>query len=429
MVDPIKANRDNYALQLDMLQVMARRDLLALWSGDPGESWHNKTIALNEMYPEIVHDYGLQAAAAAADYVFIQRSLDDELSLLAYPDLAEPADRKQALAGLNWALKDVRREQTEQDLQAARVKAEKVLTRLVLQPARDTVYYNAEKAGARFLVMPSPRACAFCLMLASRGAVYHDKDRVGGWHDGCRCIGIEGNPRDERTWPRINRELQDAWYEKEHAPGSEHYVQKKTAQRIKYKTAGPKDAQKHKPSDHAPRDYSREDLHRWEYYLEHHKHKLRELREFPNIPGVEIPPEKSRTATLSTGEVIDVPSTRQFAGHVMYGWKQSSTHLEMFTLDKSKGHMAGSRKKGKAFPGSWKDQDVVDNIYAALDTDATWHLDRRGDGLQRVFKVVGIDGVPVKVQFYRSNSGVSYGMTAFPPDDKQRGGKNGTSAK
>ena len=47
MEDLIKANRDHYALALDTLQVMARRDLLAMWSGDPGESWHNKTIRLN----------------------------------------------------------------------------------------------------------------------------------------------------------------------------------------------------------------------------------------------------------------------------------------------------------------------------------------------------------------------------------------------
>lgn len=419
MKDLIKANRDHYALALDTLQVMARRDLLALWSGDPGESWHNKTIRLNEMYPEIVQDYGLQAAAAAADYVFIQRSLDDELSLLAYPDLAEPVDRKQALAGLNWALKDVRREQAEQDLQAARVKAEKVLTRLVLQPARDTVYYNAEKAGARFLVMPSPRACAFCLMLASRGAVYHDKDRVGGWHDGCRCIGIEGNPRDERTWPKITKELQDAWYEKEKVPGSENYVKAKVANAITYKTRGSKEAQRHKPSGHAPRDYSREDLHRWEYYLEHHKHKLRELREFPYIRGIEIPPERSRRAVLPAGEVIDVPSTRQFAGHVLYGWRQDSTHLEMFTMNKSKGHTAASTKRGAAFPARWTDQDVVNNIYAALDADQPWQTDIRTDGARRVFKIAEIDGAPIKVQFYRSDSGVSYGMTAFPPDDKQ----------
>ena len=417
MVDPIKANRDNYALQLDMLQVMARRDLLALWSGDPGESWHSKTIALNEMYPEIVHDYGLQAAAAAADYVFIQRSLDDELSLLAYPDLAEPVDRKQALAGLNWALKDVRREQTEQELQAARVKAEKVLTRLVLQPARDTVYYNAEKAGARFLVMPSPRACAFCLMLASRGAVYHDKDRVGGWHDGCRCIGIEGNPRDERTWPRINRELEHAWYEKNDEPGVEEFINN-----VK-KFKPPKPKHKEQVDNHPKDDYSvsQLDMKRWEYLIRNRRRELREHREFPALSHLQIPPSRDRSATLTNGDVLQIPPTHQFVGHVLYGWRSDMTTLEMFTKDYALGHTSQStRANAGKFPArlhgkKLEDQHIVDMIHAALDAPGEWTVEpRKWKGDTSIYRTVLVDGYPVKTQFFLLPTGATVGLTSYP---------------
>jgi hypothetical protein len=62
--------------------------------------------------------------------------------------------------------------------------------RLVLDTGRQTVIDNAErdrkaKGWAR---VPEPGACSFCLMLATRGAVYRS-EASGGFktHDNCRC--------------------------------------------------------------------------------------------------------------------------------------------------------------------------------------------------------------------------------------------------
>jgi hypothetical protein len=62
--------------------------------------------------------------------------------------------------------------------------------RLVLDAGRNTVIDNAErdrkaKGWAR---IPEPGACSFCLMLATRGAVYRS-EASGGFktHDNCRC--------------------------------------------------------------------------------------------------------------------------------------------------------------------------------------------------------------------------------------------------
>ena len=58
-----------------------------------------------------------------------------------------------------------------------------------LQPGRDTVMQAAHKDKAAYARIPEPNACKFCLMLASRGFVY-SKDTAGDskkFHGKCRC--------------------------------------------------------------------------------------------------------------------------------------------------------------------------------------------------------------------------------------------------
>ena len=67
-------------------------------------------------------------------------------------------------------------------------------------------------------------ACTFCLLLASRGAVY-SRDTVllteagKKYHDNCRCLGIEvQTPAD---LPRINQELEQIYIKSGRYPGSD----------------------------------------------------------------------------------------------------------------------------------------------------------------------------------------------------------------
>ena len=73
-----------------------------------------------------------------------------------------------------------------------------------------------------------PKACAFCLMLASRGAVYHSDEsasRVTGgargrtrgtqlkgdaYHDDCRCFAVPVFDGDQGL-PELNRKMSEAW--------------------------------------------------------------------------------------------------------------------------------------------------------------------------------------------------------------------------
>lgn len=72
--------------------------------------------------------------------------------------------------------------------------------------------------GARFARVPTGfDTCTFCLMLASRGAVYHSRKTAGEWrhfHRNCDCKvvpGFENNPLAELVEGVKPRELYDLW--------------------------------------------------------------------------------------------------------------------------------------------------------------------------------------------------------------------------
>lgn len=63
----------------------------------------------------------------------------------------------------------------------------------VKQPGRDTMASNATREGVRFARVPSgSKTCSWCLILASRDAVYLSKKSAGGdghkYHGKCDCV-------------------------------------------------------------------------------------------------------------------------------------------------------------------------------------------------------------------------------------------------
>lgn len=123
---------------------------------------------------------------------------------------------EQASASFGWAMRKVQAtaDTTEKavELQLAQMKLDGILSRLVTKPGTDTVVWNVLRDGTAFARVPEPGACSFCLMLASRGAVYTRETvgRVNRFHDHCRCLGIECR-RDGSNLPRINRDLEREW--------------------------------------------------------------------------------------------------------------------------------------------------------------------------------------------------------------------------
>lgn len=227
------------------------------------------------------------------------------------------------------------------------------------RPARQTVASNIAD-GMKFARIPEPGACNWCLMLASRGAVY-SKDSVGmtratRFHDHCRCIGMEVS--DSAPLPSVNRELEAAWQEA------------------------------------TTNSLDQAEMYRdWKNLLDRRSKVLQSRVEFPSIPGVEIPKyrgEPVRTVTLPSGETLDVPlpSLHQVPGHVLYGWttappwgrKQQRVRYRRpgdYSMDNRFGHKAGSTSAGTKFSADWSDQQIVNSIRDTLE-DGTIAVERSG---------------------------------------------------
>lgn len=205
------SEREDFALALEYLRLLAQQRFGEFWRA--GGEGRLSRLEVRDAFAELAVEFGEQAAAAAVDYLVLSRSLDDDLAGLSLPDRADPVGFGQALASYDWAL-NTSVEAGVFDAVGARAKLDGVLARVVSGQASDTVALNVLRDGTAYARVPEVGACGFCLMLASRGAVYSAETvgAVNKFHDNCRCLGIEVR-RDGSDLPRINRDLQELWQE------------------------------------------------------------------------------------------------------------------------------------------------------------------------------------------------------------------------
>ncbi|MFE9955843.1 hypothetical protein [Micromonospora sp. NPDC005299] len=160
--------------------------LLSLLTGDV------PVAEMESFTADLVATYGDAAALAAADWY-------DELRLAAdvpgrfRARMADPPPEGQAAAVARWAVGPLFGGQP--DPQQALANLSGGVQRLVLQPGRQTIAdsVDLDPADARWARVPSgATTCAFCRLLASRGAVYHSEEDAGGlansYHSKCDCV-------------------------------------------------------------------------------------------------------------------------------------------------------------------------------------------------------------------------------------------------
>ena len=89
---------------------------------------------------------------------------------------------------------------------------------LVKQPARDLMEHSSTASGVAWARIPSGKTtCAFCLMLAGRGAVYHTAEKAGDlgnkFHAHCDCQIVP--IKDPSDWPEHYdpKPLEDLYYQ------------------------------------------------------------------------------------------------------------------------------------------------------------------------------------------------------------------------
>jgi hypothetical protein len=150
----------------------------------------------------VVDQYAQASAALGADFYDGQRADAGVPGSFAVP-VADPPPEEKTEASLRWAVKDVwerdleqatpaQREPLEVRLVQAEKKAELVAQKLVADTGRGTVLEAVQRdrqatAWARSAALG---ACAFCRLLAARGAVYKRDTVDFRAHDGCHCMTV-----------------------------------------------------------------------------------------------------------------------------------------------------------------------------------------------------------------------------------------------
>ena len=156
---------------------LAMRDLERVWRSLDLSDPYAAARALERVWAELIGLYGEVTATLAAD------RFEDLTGLPAV--MVRPVDPERAEARMRWAVGPL----FDGDGDAwARLAL--LVDELVKQPGRSTMIRSAREHGIRYARVPVGDTCAFCLMLASRGAVYASAASAGDgrkFHGDCDC--------------------------------------------------------------------------------------------------------------------------------------------------------------------------------------------------------------------------------------------------
>lgn len=175
------------------LVLLAQRDLTSFWESlNTGGAPDLVREALLAFFPELLTAYGDTAAVLGADFYDMLRNVPPSASSFRAV-LAQPVPAGQAEGAARWALGPLFL--SEPDPAAALARLSGATQRLVLQPGRDSIFRSAANDPVRTAIARVPSGattCKFCVMLASRGAVYSSDRAAGGdgntYHDKCDCV-------------------------------------------------------------------------------------------------------------------------------------------------------------------------------------------------------------------------------------------------
>ena len=201
-----------YGAAQDDVVALAHADLTAWWAELDVSDARAATAALESFMADLVAAYGEVAAGLAADFYDDLREQAPAANAFR-ARLADPAPVPQIEAAARWATGPLF---GGDGPNAARDHAAGAVQRLVQQAGRDTIAENAARDPARPGWARSLRGkgCAFCRLLAGRGAVYASARSAGEhkkFHDHCKCVATpvwpgQGLPYDadalEREYAR-----------------------------------------------------------------------------------------------------------------------------------------------------------------------------------------------------------------------------------
>lgn len=164
------------------IEGLVTRDLRQIWSALDLSNPAAARDLLLEVTPLLVVRYGQVAATVAADF------FEDVAKVAA---MVPVIDHSLAVVGsTRWAVGPLWDGESEKALNMLTASS----TRHVAQYGRDTIHTSTKRArGYSYARVPSGSdTCDFCIMVASRGAVYGSRRDAGGdgneYHERCYCV-------------------------------------------------------------------------------------------------------------------------------------------------------------------------------------------------------------------------------------------------
>lgn len=186
----------------------ANQSLVALAQNDLTDFWRamnlsNPVLVRDELlrfFPDLLQAYGDTAAVLGADWYDLLR--DVPVSARSFNAvIADPVPAAQAQQSARWAVGPL----FDGDPDSALSQLAGATQRLVLAPGRASFAGSARRDPVRTQwgrVPSGATTCKWCVMLASRGAVYADASKAGQmneFHDNCDCVQVQ--VRSTSDWP------------------------------------------------------------------------------------------------------------------------------------------------------------------------------------------------------------------------------------
>lgn len=211
-------------------QQLAQASLAADLGETLPAAWESLNLAqLEQTLPDFVQQvqalvthYGKASAALALrSYAAERKAASVTGKFTVRP--AAPANFDQVDSGVRWATKGLW--SATPDVEAAKTKVYGVAQRDVLDTGRNTLLdaIHADKKAKGWARVPEAGACSFCLLLATRGAVYREQSFTNAnfkfsgpgafkTHDHCRCslepiFGQYEAPADVRKYQALYAEV------------------------------------------------------------------------------------------------------------------------------------------------------------------------------------------------------------------------------
>lgn len=168
------------------LALVFTREVAQVWPQLDQHALQSSLPRFKAIMAQLVQKYGVASSTLAARFYQQQRQAAGIPGRFTVRP-ADPAPLKQIASTVDWATKGLWG--SNPDLQAGLTNLTGATETLVLDQGRDTIV-NATKVDRKAIGwarIPEPGACAFCAMLATRGAVYKQDTVAFKSHDHCRC--------------------------------------------------------------------------------------------------------------------------------------------------------------------------------------------------------------------------------------------------